>query len=271
MSAGAASVIVRTRDNRAQAQRTLAALRRQDQPLEIVVVDSESTDGTRDVAARVADQLVTIPAATYTPGRALNAGAAVAGGEIHFAVSAHCPPPDEAWVSRSLAHYTDTRVAATNGTLRTPDGQLLTGVFLQGPEHTRAHPMWGFSNHASSWRAAVWEGHRFDESLPVTGEDRKWSWEVIDAGWLIAFDPALWVDMSHRWRAGTLAHFRRLRDEQVAIGAFADLPAYPLASMLAEWWATMPDERHSRAFHRANPRRMAGLAGRYVGRRMVRG
>jgi hypothetical protein len=81
-----------------------------------------------------------------------------------------------------------------------PDGTHLEGVYYQDAEHAREHPFWGFSNHASSWRAEVWAEHRFDERLPWA-EDREWVQRVTEAGWVIAFDPELSVDMSHAWRS----------------------------------------------------------------------
>lgn len=265
MGRPSASIIVRMKDEARDVGAALELLQAQTVDVEIVVVDSGSRDDSIAIARPFADRLIEIPAASYTPGRALNLGAQAASGAIHGAFSAHCRPPDEGWLERSLAHYGDPTVAATNGTIADPAGRLLRGTFLQGPADTRAHPRWGFSNHASTWRAEVWARHHFDET--ITCEDRKWSWEVIEAGWLVAFDPTLWVEMSHRWRAGARAHYRRLRAEELALASFATLPPYPLSAAVREWWGQIPDDGHSALFHRLNYRRAAALAGRYAGSR----
>ena len=40
----------------------------------------------------------------------------------------------------------------------------------------------------------------FDESMER--EDKEWSWRVLNAGWLIAYDPLLCVSSAHRQWAG---------------------------------------------------------------------
>ena len=47
-------------------------------------------------------------------------------------------------------------MAATNGIQTLPDGTKADEVFYQDAAHVRAHLLWGFSNHASSWRAELW-------------------------------------------------------------------------------------------------------------------
>jgi glycosyltransferase involved in cell wall biosynthesis len=259
------SVIVRTLDCEADLRAQVVALRRQSVPVELVVVDSGSRDGTAEVAREQADVLVELEPGTYRPGLALNRGAAVASGELHVALSSHCRLPDDAWIARAEAHFADPAIAAAHGTRTAPGGGPLTDLLVQGPDLTRSHPRWGFSNHASVWRAAVWRQHRFDEEM-VGVEDRRWSWDIIDRGWRIMFDPELSVDVSHRWKGGTLAYFRRIRMEDRALASFADLPPYPLSQMVADWWQT-PQDHHGWLFHHLNPRRAAGFAGRYAGLR----
>jgi hypothetical protein len=94
---------------------------------------------------------------------------------------------------------------------------------------------------------------------------------VLDAGHLIAFDPALWVDLSHSWKGGAAELYSRHRRLAKALSRIADPPPYGAREGLREWWAQTPDDRHSRSFHRfVNYRRMAGLAGKYVGSRRSR-
>jgi rhamnosyltransferase len=261
-----ASVIIRTLDAAEHLEPLAGGFRRQSVPCEIVVVDSGSTDATLELAERLADRVHRLPPGTYTPGRALNAGAAIAAGEVHVAFSAHCRLPDDGWLERSLSHYADPRVAATNGTTRRPDGTPLTGVFVQDAAHGRAVPTWGYSNHAASWRAAVWNEKPFDESLP-TAEDRIWSWDVLDAGWRIVFASDLWVDMQHRWRIGTVGYYRRCRQEEAVLAGHAQMPPYRMRELLRQWLVDVPDDDRPAWFHRVNPRRLAGLAGAQAGRR----
>jgi rhamnosyltransferase len=264
-----ASVIVRARDAERTVGRTLELLRAQTIEPEIVaVVDSRSRDRTREIAGRLCDELIDIPASEFSYGRALNVGARAASAPFHFALSAHCFCERRDWLERSLAHYERPDVAATNGIQGFPDFSPVREPFYQNATHAHAHPFWGFSNHASSWRAAVWEEFRFDERIDYA-EDREWSWRVLDAGWVIAFDPELWVDISHMWRSSPEFFRRELRAGR-AIATFASLPPYQLRDALHEWWTGIPQDRRPQLYHRLNYRRAAGLAGKYAGLRCTR-
>jgi rhamnosyltransferase len=262
----AASVIVRCRDEARTLERTLESLRRQTVAPEIVVVDSGSRDGSLEIARRMCDQLIEIPPESFTFGSALNVGARAATAPIHFALSAHCCAEREDWVERTLSHYDREDVAGVTGYHSLPDSTPLTEPFYQHADHARAHPFWGFSNHASSWRAKVWEEYPFDERLGAA-EDREWAFRVLDAGWVIVFDPLLHVDLSHVWRSGIGEFFRRQRGSARAIASFADLPPYRVRDSIREWWGEMPDRRHSKLLYRLDYRRMAGIAGKYMGLR----
>ena len=263
----AASVIVRCLDSERTIAATFEAIRGQTIEAEIVVVDSGSRDRTLEIAEHWGDRIVELSAAEFSYGRALNRGAQAASGKVHFALSAHCVPLRRDWIERSLEHYENAAVGATNGAGPVPGHGWLGrdpdagDVFLQDYGHARAHPYWGFSNHASSWRATVWAEHRFDERLPAA-EDKEWALRVTAAGWLIAYDPALAVDQAHAWRSAP-AFYQRRRKEARAIASFADVAPYRLRDLRRDWWRDVPDDRHTALFHRfVNYRRLAGLLGR---------
>ena len=267
MTNPAGSVIVRSKDSARTIEAALGSLRRQTVQLEVVVVDSGSTDGTVEIARRFADRLVEIPAGTYNSGHALNLGVEHASGEILFALSSHCILPHDEWVERALAMYERDDVAAAGGNATTPYDEPLRDTWYQRMEDVRANPFWGFSNHASSWRRAAWSEHRFLEG--PTAEDKEWAKRVLEAGWTIAFHPALVVEQRHRWRAGALAYFKRERAEQGAVARNVWMPDYGLRDVVREWM-TPPDNEHSALFHLLNYRRAAGLLGKYIGIREAR-
>lgn len=262
-----ASIIVRCRDERVTLERTLRTLHAQSVRPEIIVVDSGSVDGSLAVAERLADRVIRIASHEFTYGRALNVGAEASAAPVHFALSAHCFAGTR-WVERALAHYGREDIAGTNGIQTFADGTPVTGPFVQDAAHARSNPWWGFSNHASSWRAEVWRQFPFDEEMDYA-EDREWAWRVTAAGWKLVYDPALWVDMSHAWK-GTRNFYTRQRRAARAVASFSAPAPYKMSDLARDWWTEIPSDRHSPAAHRfLNVRRLAGLAGRYVGRRQA--
>jgi rhamnosyltransferase len=265
MPAPVASVIVRAKNEASSIEATFEALRRQTVASEIVVVDSGSTDGTLDIARRWCDRLVEIPAEEFTFGHALNVGAAAATHRIHFALSAHCAPHRDDWIERALAHYEDAQVAATNGHIYTPDGEVMLEPFRQTSANALADPYWGFSNHAASWRADVWERFAFDERIEAC-EDKEWAWRVLGAGYVIVFDPFLRVRTGHRRAAGLRALFRRTVKESRALASRADIPPFTFRRAVHEWWREAPAQSTTpQAFHRLNYLRATEILGRAVG------
>ena len=270
MALPSASVIVRAHDSRPDLEELLPALKRQTVAAELIVVDSGSRDGSLEVAEQLSDRVLRLKPGTYSPGRSLNLGSDHARGDVIFAFSSHCRVPREDWIELSLELYARDDVAGTNGSPRGPDQQPFAEIFYQDAAHAKAHPQWGFSNHASSWRASVWREHRFDEEV-TTAEDRLWAIQVTAKGWVIAFDPRLWVETEHRWKQGAANYFRRERRELIVIGGSTAMPPYTFSMLASDWWRRLPRDRHSAAFHRfVNYRRAAGLVGKYLGHQEAR-
>jgi rhamnosyltransferase len=264
-----ASVIVRAKDKEDTIVAALESLRAQTIVPEIILVDSGSSDRTLELAEPLVDRVIEIPSETFTYGRALNVGAAAAQARVHFALSAHCVVPRTDWVERALSHYARADVAATNGRRLVVHGRtIIEPFFATLDDATRDLFYWGFSNHASSWRAAAWEQFPFDEDLGYA-EDREWSLRVLAAGWTIVFDTELFVDQSHQWRQGAWQYCRRMQKQARAMWSFADLPPYRLRDMVDEWWEGPPDPRPPWR-RRLNPIRTTSLLAKYQGQRAGR-
>lgn len=259
-----ASVIIRTKDSARTLGRVLSLLRAQTVPAEIIVVDSGSIDETLAMAHERADRVIEIDHFSF--GYALNVGAAAARAPIHFALSSHSFPPDDRWIERSLSKYDRPDVAATNGAAVPPGSHdPLMATFYQTLSDARNHPLWGFSNTASSWRAAVWTAFPFDERLP-TAEDKEWALRVLAAGWTIAFDSKLSITGVHRRQHGIPHLYRRTRREVETVHSFAPLPSLTLRDFVREWLTDIPPHAPYRGWRRRlNYFRFTELVGKYQG------
>ncbi len=248
-----ASAIVRTRDSATTLPATLASLRAQDSEVEIVVVDSGSTDATLDIARESADRVVEIPAAEFTFGRALNVGARAASAPVHVALSSHCVLPRTDWVSMACEHV-EGGAAAAVGAVDDGEGAPLSAPFTADHAYVLTHRHWGMSNHASAWSADAWRRHPFDEQLSAT-EDKEWTWRALaDSGPLVV-DPRLLVEGTHRRSAGVRAYYRRLVKEMTSMHEVRPVPPYSAGRAVADWWRTTPsDPRISRARPRGRTR-----------------
>jgi rhamnosyltransferase len=259
-----ASVVIRTKDEAASIGRTLRLLAEQDigNELEIIVVDSGSTDDTVSIARQAKARIIEIPSTTFTFGGALNTGCEQANGAAVIALSAHAFPQDTGWARRMVGALEDQRVACAAGYGIDPEGQPLTGRRVQGPDDLRRHPQWGYSNACGVFRHELWRQRAFREDMPGT-EDKEWAAYWIGRGYLTVVDPALSVDHRHD-DDGVRLTYARSRREWEGFAMYLDLEPYSLAQLRRAWWRTEERQR------RLSWRRVATLAGEWSGRRRGR-
>lgn len=139
---------------------------------EIILVDSGSTDGTLEIAAKHALRVTHIKKSEFTFGRSLNLGCDAAIGDILVFISAHCIPEHPRWMTNLIQPLVDGRCAYTYGRQvghKTESRFSEREVFAHyygAEDHT---PQDGFfcNNANSAILRSAWARHRFDES--VTG------------------------------------------------------------------------------------------------------
>lgn len=184
------SVVVITRNQRRFLERSLPALSRQrppraDEQVEVVVVDSGSTDGAQDVVRSHGARLIELaPRAPFRYGAAYNAGCAAASGEVLVRLSGDAVPAGDGWLSELVRPLiVDPSVAATWGRqvlprgLRNPLELLADRLYFDPRRHgrdprrfDRPHSVFGAS---MAVRRDLWEAHPFSETLPQA-EDYEW-------------------------------------------------------------------------------------------------
>jgi rhamnosyltransferase len=177
------SIVVRAFNEEQHLGALLEGIRRQrlDVPWEVVLVDSGSTDRTRQIAADGGCRLVHIRSEDFTFGRSLNLGLEAARGEFAVIVSAHCEPIDENWLANLIEPFDDERVALVYGkqrgkeTTKYSEHQIFESWF---PEANIDDYEVAFCNNANSAiRRTIWQQLPFDESLSGL-EDLDWAKRV---------------------------------------------------------------------------------------------
>src|SRR4051794_22528477 len=99
----AVSIAIPTLNGAADLERTLAAVARQTVECEVVVLDSSSVDGTRDVAARLGAVVHVIPRADFGHGRARNRLMELSSGDRVAFLTQDAEPADERWLEALLS------------------------------------------------------------------------------------------------------------------------------------------------------------------------
>jgi rhamnosyltransferase len=195
-------IVIRSHNDMPLIADTLAMVRRQDVPSELIVFDNDSTDGTLDEVKRYADRVYGVPRGAYVPGRVLNRGMEVSHGETVVFLNADCTPQGESWLRDLLAGFSDDRVAAVFGRqVPRPDCHPL---YAKDTEETygdglrQGHWRHCFSMASSAVRRSVWEGMRFDERLRYS-EDIDWTWRARGRGYVIRYVPDAVVAHSHNY------------------------------------------------------------------------
>jgi rhamnosyltransferase len=261
-----ASIVIRSKDEAGSIGRLIDLLRAQTiaSQLDLIVVDSGSSDGTAEIVRARGVEPIEIPAETFTFGGALNTGCEAAAAPLIVALSAHAFPRDERWAERMVAAFDDERVACACGDDRAPDGTPLREAVLQDAAHARRHPFWGYSNAAGAFRADLWRERPWRADMPGT-EDKEWAWAWLERGWLVRVDPELAVEHDHS-HDPLRSTYVRARREWVGYAMYLDLPPFPMRAAVRRWWKDR-DGHDSSARARLSPWRAARIAGEWAGRR----
>jgi len=202
------SVIIRTYNEKRHLDRLLTMVRDQeiDEPVEVVLVDSGSTDGTLDLARAHGCRILQIDKDRFSFGRSLNIGCAAAQGECLAFISGHCVPVDQDWLRLLVTPLRENKVEYCYGrqvgdaTSKFSEGQLFRRYY---PERSRIPQEGFFCNNANAAiRRSSWSMHGFDEEL--TGlEDMAMGRQIVARGGKVGYVAEACVFHIHdeTWRA----------------------------------------------------------------------
>jgi rhamnosyltransferase len=174
------SIVIRAYNEEKHIGRLLEGLRQQTlKDVEIILVDSGSTDQTVSIAEAFGARIVRIPSAEFTFGRSLNFGLRQATREFVVIASAHVYPVYPDWLESLLRPFAaGEKLALTYGKQRGP----VTAKYSEQQIYQRWYPdvdnpnqTTAFCNNANAAiRKSLWEQNQYDETL--TGlEDLAWA------------------------------------------------------------------------------------------------
>ena len=190
------SIVIRSLNEEKWVGQAMAACHDQlmdDADIEIVLVDSGSTDQTVEIAKSHNAQITYISKSEFTFGRSLNYGCEAARGDYLVFISAHCIPASQNWLRNLVAplilgeaEYVYGRQIG-NELSKFSECQVFDQYF---PAHDKLPEENGFfaNNANSALLRSTWEKHGFDEA--VTGlEDMVLGKAIVADGGKVAYAP----------------------------------------------------------------------------------
>jgi rhamnosyltransferase len=215
------SIVIPVKNGGADLRRCLEAIRDQrvDDEVEVVVVDSGSTDGSPEVAEALGARVHRIPPEEFNHGATRNLGASLARGEVLVFTSQDAHAEGSETLARLVAPLRDPGVGGVYGRQVAREGAKPPEEFfldyLYGPEprvqraaSARELSMETtlFSNVFSATRRDVFDRFSFVGDINMS-EDQEWAQRVLLAGHAIVYEPRAVVRHSHDY--DLRAAFRR--------------------------------------------------------------
>jgi glycosyltransferase involved in cell wall biosynthesis len=214
------SIIIRCYNEEQHIGRLLSGIMQQTRrdDVEIILVDSGSTDATLSIASRYPVHVVSIRPEEFSFGYSLNRGCREATGEFLVMASAHVYPVYADWLERLLAPFADPDIALVYGKqigneqTKYSEHQVFARWF---PNQSRRYQKTPFCNNANAAvRRSVWEHLPYDETL--TGlEDIDWAQRAMQQGYKISY--AADAEIVHVHDETPKRIYNRYRREAIAL------------------------------------------------------
>lgn len=220
--------------------------------VEVVVVDSGSTDGTVELARSYGARVHRIPKSEFDHGATRNLGVSLSTGELVVLAVQDAVPLDGRWLAAMVEDLErDDLVAGVYGRqVPHPHAGAMTRVlvgnlasaslerreqFIDDPESYRRLPpikrrrLAAFDNVSSCLRRSVWEEIPFERTN--FGEDMRWAKRVLEAGYKTIYEPRSAVFHSHE--RGALYDLKRYYvDQRLLLDLFGLARAPSLVRLL---------------------------------------
>lgn len=212
------TIIIRAFNEEKHIRRLLTGISEQTiKEVQIILVDSGSTDRTIEEARKFDVEIVHIPPQEFTFGHALNVGIEKARANLIVMASAHVYPVYPDWLETLLEPFQQKNVALTYGKQRGSESthfselQIFKHWYQARSIPQQAYP---FCNNANAAiRRSLWQLHAYDESLPGL-EDLAWAKWAQENGLFIQY--VVEAEVVHVHSESTAGIFNRYRREGMA-------------------------------------------------------
>ncbi|MBR9922103.1 MAG: glycosyltransferase family 2 protein [Bacteroidetes bacterium] len=250
------SIVIRCLNEEKHIGRLLAGIMEQNHnDVEIIVVDSGSTDATLSIASQFPTRIIHIKPEEFSFGFALNKGCEAATGDILLFASAHVYPVFKDWLEKIADPFKDPEVALVYGKqqgderTRFSEHQIFAKWFPDVSVADQKHP---FCNNANcAIRKNLWESHPYDETL--TGlEDLAWAKQIQEEGWKIAYQAEAAIVHVHeeKWKSV----FNRYRREAIALRLIMKHETFNFLTFLnlliKNWWNDWKQAAHNKVLRK---------------------
>lgn len=223
------SVLIPVLDGGIELERCLEglAIQKLDESVEVVIVDSGSSDGSVDIARTWGARVHEIGRQEFGHGRTRNLLASLARGEMLVFTSQDAVAAHPTWLADlTAAARSSASVAGAYGrqlphpAARPPERFFLDFLYGSEPRLQRLIPgeeltyqVTLFSNVNSAIPRERWDAMPFRDDL-LMSEDQEWSRRALLRGWSVVYEPSAAVRHSHQYSMRTA--FRRFFDSGVS-------------------------------------------------------
>lgn len=220
--------------------------------VEVIVVDSGSTDNTLVIAEKYANKIIHIKPEEFSFGFALNKGCEAATGDFLLLASAHVYPVFDTWIKNMLSHFEDLNVALVYGKqignelTKYSEHRIFAKWFPNNSDLNQTHP---FCNNASCMvRKECWDEHKYDESL--TGlEDMDWAKKIMTKNYKVVYDSTAPIVHVHeetykrvlnRYKREAIAHKHIFPDQNFS---FIDFIKLTTTNIVSDYYHSLHDKK----------------------------
>lgn len=231
------SLIIRAYNEEKHIGRLLTGILEQTvKDVQVILVDSGSSDATMAIASRFPVEIVSISPEEFTFGRSLNIGCEHAEGDYLVFASAHVYPVYPDWLEKLLEPFHDSQTALVYGkqrgaeTTKFSEHQVFKKWFPDQSISRQLHP---FCNNANAAvRRDLWQKRPYDVSLPGL-EDLDWAVWALSKGYHISY--AADAEIIHVHEETPRGVYNRYRREAIALSRIDPKQRFSLVDFFRLW------------------------------------